>query len=351
MADAIYKDLPLYVPYMRHDLYSTLKKLVLEQKTYAAIAVEEGGAYIARLLVTVAHSKQLQIDRCGFFSHFECINDAEAAKCLFRETAAYLKEQGAVYLEGTYYEYDRDNRRGILVEGFDSEPMILTSYNPRYYGELLEACGFTKDFDTVSYKLDYAKFDFERISRLRSRILERYGLYVSHADFSKLDREIDDVHRIISAATTEIIFEDAPSKEELVRIVHGWKSFLWEDLILIVRRKEDNAPVGMMMSIPNYYTVFRKMKGKLNPVALIHMFREKKRIRSTRAILQYVIPEYQNKGVNFVLYHEFYRACKNRGIEKMEAGTIMENNVASRRNVESASGQLEKIYRIYGKKL
>ena len=70
-----------------------------------------------------------------------------------------------------------------------------------------------------------------------------------------------------------------------------------------------------------------------------------------RAILQYVIPEYQNKGVNFALYHAFYLACKKHGIVYAEAGTIMENNEISRRNVEKAGGVLNKIYRIYGKDL
>ena len=209
----------------------------------------------------------------------------------------------------------------------------------------------SKDFDTVAYHIDYDRYDRARIEPLVKKVLERYDLYVAPADFHNLEREINDAHAVIEQATSDIIFQEAPTREELTRIVANWKSFLWADFIHICRRRSDDKPVGFMMTVPNFYTVFRKMNGKTNLAALIKALREKKKIKSVRAILQYVIPQYQGRGVNFALYHEFYLTCKRRGIEYMEAGTIMENNEISRRNVEKASGKLNKIFRIYGKEL
>lgn len=351
MADLLYVGDAFYVPYMRSDLIKTLKKLVLEERTYTALAVEEKGKYLARVLFTVAPSKQLELARCGFFSHFESVNDRACSDMLLAEMCRLLKEDGVTYVEGTYFPYDQDNRRGILVEGYEDEPMILTSYNPPYYAALLEGFGFHKDFDTVSYRLAYDRYDISRIEPLVEKVLERNRLYVAPVDFSHLDREIDDVHAVIEAATNDIIFQDAPTREDIARIVTGWKSFLWEDFIHICRRREDDKPVGFVMSVPNYYTVFRGMKGKTNPIALIKALYYKRRIRTVRAILQYVIPEYQSRGVNFALYHAMYLACKKHGIDYAEAGTIMENNEPSRRNVERASGVLNKIFRIYGREL
>ena len=351
MADALYRGDPFYVPYMRGDLKKTLRKLLFEDQTYTALAVEEQGRFIARILFTVDHSKQLGLARCGFFSHFECINDPECAGLLLSEMCRLLREQGVPYVEGSYFPYDPDNRRGIQVEGFEDEPMILTSYNPPYYGTLLEGFGFHKDFDTVSYKLAYDRYDPEQISAFSERLLERRQLYIASADFSNLDREIDDVCAIIKEATNESIFQEAPTREDLVRIVAGWKRFLWPDFIHICRRREDDRPVGFVMSVPNYYTVFRKMKGRTNPLALCKALYWKGRIKSVRTILQYVIPDYQKRGVNFALYHAFYLACRKHGIVSMEAGTIMENNAASCRNVEGAGGIRNKVFRIYGREL
>ncbi len=350
-ADRLYRGDELYVPLMHADLYKTLKKLVLNEKTYTALAVENGGRYVARLLFTIAPSKRLKLKRCGFFSHFECENSQPAANLLLGEMCRLLKESGVTHVEGTYFPYDQDNRRGILVEGFEYDPMILTSYNKPYYKDLLENFGFKKDFDTVSYKLDYAHYNAVKAERITARVLDKFGVYVSPANFKKLDKEIEDVHSVIESATNELIFQDAPSLEDIRRIVKNWKSFLWADFIHIARRKSDNKPVGVIMSVPNYFTVFRKMKGKTTLPALIKALYYRRKINSVRAILQYVVPEYQRTGIIFALYHEFYKTCRRRNIEYMEAGTIMEDNVLSRRNVESASGVLNKIFRIYGKDL
>ena len=351
MPDEIYRGDKFFVPYMRKDLLDVLTKTVLEDKTYTALAVTDGDTYVARVLFTVGQSKQLKLNKCGFFSHFECINDRAVADMMLGEMCRLLKEKGATHVEGTYFPFDQDNRRGILVEGFEYEPMILTSYNPPYYKELLEGFGFTKDFDTVSYQVGYESYDVKRVEPIVNKALDRYGLYVSCVDFNKLDREITDAHAVISEATNDIIFEEAPSRDDLVRIVAGWKNFLDEDFIFFCRRREDDKPVGFMMSVPNFYTVFRKMNGKTNPISLIKALYYKKRIRSVRAILQYVIPAYQGRGVNFALYHAFYLACKKHKINYMEAGTVMENNELSRRNVERAGGKLNKIFRIYGREL
>ena len=351
MPDGLYSGDKFFVPFMRTDLLTTLKLLVLEKKTYTALAVEENGKYIARVLFTVAPSKQLKIDKCGYFSHFECIDDGKCADMLLSEMCAILKAKGVTHIEGTYFPHDPDNRRGILVEGCEYEPMILTSYNPPYYGKLLEEFGFKKDFDTVSYQVSYERFPSERIDPIVDKVFTRYGLYIAPADFSNLEREIDAVHEIIYKATSEVVFQEAPTREEIEQIVKGWKGFLWADLIHICRRRSDDKPVGFMMSVPNFYTVFRKMNGKINPVALLKAVHYKKRIKSVRAILQYVIPEYQGFGINFALYREFYRTCQRHGVDYMECGTIMENNEVSRRNVEKAGGTLNKIFRIYGKDL
>ena len=351
MADTLYAGDSFYVPYMRNDLLKTLDKLVIKDKTYTALAVIRNGSYIARILFTINSSKQQKLDRCGFFSHFECVNEQEVADLLLNEMARILIEQDVTYVEGTYFPFDQDNRRGIQVTGFEDDPMILTSYNKPYYQTLLEKNGFHKDFDTVSYKLSYDNYDLNRIEPIVNKVMKRFNLYIASADFSNLDREIDDVHTVIEKATNDIIFDTAPTREDLVRIVSGWKSFLWSDFIFICRRRDNNQPVGVLMSVPNFYTVFRKMKGKSNIIALIKALYWKNHIRSIRTILQYVVPEYQNHGVNFALYHEFYLACQKRGINYIEAGTIMENNSASRFNVEKAGGKLNKVFRIYGREL
>ena len=351
MADEIYRGDQFYVPYMRGDLLKTLIRLVLKEKTYTALAVEDGGRYIARLLYTVDAAKRIGVDRCGYFSHFECVDSVKACSLLIEEMCVDLKARGISRVEGTYFPYDQDNRRGILAEGFEREPMIFTSYNPPYYNNLLTECGFKKDFDTVAYRFDFSNVDMDRIERLTERVKSRYGLRLDLVDFGDLDREIEAFYSVMKAATTDVIYQEAPTLEALKSIVSAWKSYLWEELIYIVRRESDGLPVGVMMSLPDYNGVFRKMNGKINPVSIAKMLYYKNKITSVRPILQYVLPEYHNRGVNYVMYYKFFKTCKKLGVKNIEAGTIMEDNLPSRMNVEHAGGILSKIFRIYGREL
>lgn len=348
----IYKNDELFVPQISSDLYKTLVKLCLKEKSYTALAVvDDKGKFKARLLFTVAPSKQLKLEKCGYFSHFECENDEVCATLLFDKLTSELKKQNVTHVEGTYFPFDQDNRRGIQICGFEDEPMIFTSYNPPYYQKLLIENGFKKDFDTLSYRHSYEDYDYERVEKVSEKLYKQNGLYITKVDFNNIERELKDVNEIMTKATNEIIFQEAPSIDDLRNIVGGWKKFLWEDLILIARTKEGDKPVGMVMAIPNFYYVFRKMKGKTDLFALLKLLHYKNKITSMRIMLQYVIPEYQNRGTNFLLYHELYKTSKAHGINYVESGTIMENNFQSKINVEKAGGKLNKIFRIYGKKI
>lgn len=347
MPDDLYKCDKLYVPFMKKDLFKNLNKLMFIDKTYTGLVIEKNNKYIARLLITVHYSKQLNLKECGYFSMFESINDNECVKLLFDEAIKILKKQNITHLEGTFYPYDQDKRRGIQITGFNDEPQIFTSYNKEYYQNLLEEYGFKKDFDTFAYKHNFNDYDFKRVEKIKERLLNKVNIKIEKANFKQINREINDIHQIMKLATNDIIFQEAPTIEELESIVKNWKNFLWNDLIIIARTKE-NKPIGFVMAIPNYYFVFRKMKGKLNPVSLIKMLYYKNKIKSMRIMLQYVIPEYQNKGINFLLYNELFINSKKHKINYVESGTIMENNIQSRLNTEKAGGINNKIFRIYG---
>ena len=347
----IYQNDDKFPPYMMHDLFKTLVKLVLVEKTYFAFGVYKDGKMVARALCTIAPSRQLKLEKCGYFSHFECIDDQQVANLLLERLCSLLKEKGASYVEGTYFPFDQDNRRGVQVCGFEYEPMFLTSYNPPYYQKLLEEFGFKKDFDTVNYLCSYEGYDFEGVEKIKDRLQKRYGLYVAQADFSQIDREIADIHHIMCMAHNDVIFQEVPSIAQLKSIVKGWENFLWQDLILIARKVETNEPVGFVMAVPNFYFVFRKMKGSINPISLLKMAYYKGKIKSMRIMLQYVVPKYQNTGANYLMYHQMYINASKRKIDYVESGTIMEDNFTSRLNNEKAGGKLNKIFRIYGKKL
>ena len=350
--DRIYLNDPNYTPFMRGSLKKTIRKLVFEDQKYKAlVSVDEAGNILGRILLTKGKSKQLKSDRCGFFSHFEVIDDFDA----FRELMAYaeetVKSMDCKYLVGSFFLDDPDDRRGIAVSGFEYPSMILTSYNPPYYGKFFERAEYLKLTDTFEYKAKIDPKKMELIEKCATRALERNNLYVSPIDLKNIEREIKDVHEIMTRASTAAIFEEVPSEDEIRHIFEDWKSFIHPDFAPVVRRKEDDSPVGFTLSIPDYNELIRKMNGRINPKSLFVYLTQKNKIYGLRGMLQYVVPEYQRKGVILVLYHETKKAMDKHHIQRMTLGTITEMNASSNGVIQSAGGELSRIYRVYYKEL
>ncbi len=350
--DSLYRNDANYVPFMRGDLRKTLKKLVFEKKRYAALcSFNEAGKINGRILLTVGPNKQLQTERCGYFSHFEIVNDFSVFRELMDGAIAWLKQNGAVYILGSFFRHDPDNRRGVLVQGFALSPMIFTSHNPPYYAALFEQYGFSKLTDALEYEYRGNQEIVEKIKNTAEKALRENEIHIDRLDMKHLDREIEDVHTIMEIASTQINFETVLSKEQLAKIVRSWKRYIDPDYALIARRNSDNAPIGFTLSTPDYFELIRKMRGRLDLRGLLIYLFGRKKITGLRAILQYIIPEYQHKGVSKALYWETKKAVDKNHISRVSLGTIMEKNGQSNGAIASIGGELSRVYRIYYKSI
>ena len=76
-------------------------------------------------------------DQIGLFGSYECIDDEEGSKRLLEAARAWLRDQGMTRMRGAWSFASQEF--GVLVEGFNSPPMIMAPYNPPYYNELIES--------------------------------------------------------------------------------------------------------------------------------------------------------------------------------------------------------------------
>lgn len=347
----LYKNDPNFVPYMLADQTKVLKKLLIKDKTYTALLAMDGQKVLARVLFTVDKNKQLHTQKCGFFSMFECVNDQNVCNMLLDEMKRRLVAQGAEYISGTYFPFDQDNRRGILIQGFHRPPLIFTSYNFPYYNNLLENYGMKKQTDALEYAIERNESVVERLTRLSTFTQKRFGFHVDTLDWKNLDRDINEFYQVMQQATNEIIYQDAPTKEALYNIAKQWKMYLNKDFILIARTNETNKPIGVSMALPDFFQVFRAMRGKLDLKGICVFLSQRKKIKAIRGILQYVIPEYQTKGAVVALYEKMLQSAEKHKIEYVEAGTIMEANTQSNSAIQALGGSVSRVYRIYFLKL
>lgn len=347
--DRLYRDDPNYVPFLKADLKRTLRKLLFEDGTYTALLAEDDrGQVLGRVLFTIDRDSHLRTDRCGFFSMYECVDDLAVSRKLLGEMLRLLREQGAEYVSGSYFPYDPDNRRGIMVQGFERAPLIFTSYNPPYYEAQMLDAGLTKQLDTYEYAMQSDERTVARLRKLAGYAMRKYDFRVDRANFSDIDRDLREVCAVMQAATSELNYQQAPNQEEFVKIYREWKNFLDPDFLLIARSNKDDSPLGIGVALPDYFQVFQKMHGRMNPIVPLT---ERKRIHALRNILQYVMPEWQGRGVLPAIYVQMYDAAEKHRMSYIEAGTILETNPGSFAPIEAAGGTLARVYRIFCRKL
>ena len=327
-------------------LKKELRRELFEKKRSNAILCVRNAEVVGRLLYGEGDSKQKN-KHIGYFSYFDTIDDFSVAQELFSFMENDLK--GKVdYVEGTFSPFDPDTRRGVLVEGYDQPHTIFTSYNFPYYGDFLEKLGYFKAYDTYTVRIDLTEDSYNLASRLASSCPVRSAVEISPLDLKNIDKEVDDVHRIFEEATFELNYQAAPSKTLIKSTFNNMKAFIEPSLVKIAREKDTGRPIGFCLVLKDYNEILRKTKGKIDPFAFIF---GKNKIRRVRGVLQYVVPDYQGKGVIGLLYKNLYDSMKKLRIDYFEGGTIMENNVASWKIMVKFGGKISKIYRIYGKNI
>lgn len=341
----LYQACPQYVFPIFSALKKELKKEVLREKNYQALLCYDGKKIVGRLMFTYDYHKQRQSRVC-FFSFFDCVDDIEVAKHLFNAMEQQMQADGLSYAEGTFAPYDPDTRRGILVDGFEYDPILFTSYNYPYYQQLLHGCGYQKAFDTYGLKADICPETEEKLTTITRYVNRRLNVTISPIDMKNLDNEIKDIHDVLVQATTETLYQEAPSIDMISKVAKNLKFFINPDLVVIARNKTTNKAVGFCLVLPDFYQVFIRTKGKLNVFVLLN---NKKYITRVRGLMQYVLEDYQDTGLIGAMFQSVYQHFATLGIIEFEAGTIMEENIKSLTAFDRFGGKVIKTFRIFGK--
>ena len=355
----IYQDDANWVAPLKSDLLKVFlgsdisKKLDCGPHTF--FMVFENGEPLARALVGINEKMNLKRNiKAGYFSNFETINSTKVVKCLIDHAINWLKKQGINRLIGPLYPNDDVDNRGLLIEGFDSPPVLMTSYNPTYYKQLLEEYGFNKDADFFAYYCDDFDMARARVDKIASFAMQKYHFRIDRIDLKQINRETKDIIKVFELIVAHgreeengFEYSSPPSYEEFSLEVKKLLPFVDRDLIYIAR--SGDAPVGFVLALPDYNQVLKKVNGKLLPFGFIKYLWYKNKIDGIRAFAQFVIPRFRNKAVSTTIFQKILLAAEKKKYRYIEGSCIHENNLKSRRVFENAGIKPYKIYRVYQK--
>jgi GNAT superfamily N-acetyltransferase len=283
----------------------------------------------------------------GFFGFFESINDRAVATALFDAVRDWFAARGIRSLCGPInpgFEYTV----GLLVEGFDSPPMFLTTYNPAYYADLLKACGLEKSQDLLAYGGNIGMLPeiSARYAPIAQQITDRYGIRVRKLSWRQMLDRVEEVTDIYNRSMGKhwgfVPIPPADARHMIQQMRH----LLIPEFTLAA--EIDGRLVAFLLGLPDYNPCIRQIDGRLFPDGLLGLPRGKRRFNGLRIFSANVCPEYQHLGIPLVLLLAMSPASLKLGIERVEFSWILESNRLSCGSLEKGGAALVKRYRVFG---
>jgi len=235
---------------------------------------------------------------------------------------------------------------GMLLEGFDSSPMLMMPYNPPYYHDLMEGNGLSKAKDLYAYIVDVPEELPDKILRV-AQIAEKSGITIRQIDKKMFERDMK-IFQVVYNSAWEKNWGFIPlTDKELVHLGNSLKPVLVPDMTIIAEKGDE--PVGFLGLLPDFNFVLKHMKGKVNPLSILKALYYSKKIKDLRMLLLGTKAEYRKKGVDALLFREAFKGVRRGGYKRVEFSWILEDNVPVQRLVEMIGGRLYKKYRIYEK--
>ncbi len=239
----------------------------------------------------------------GCVGFFDCINNFEAAKLLFDTAKTWLSNNGMLAMDGPINFGDRDKWWGLMVKGFEEEPMYGMSYNPPYYETLLSQYGFENFYNQYYYKVNLE-------NGLPSKFEERYNKFKAkpdyqalHLDKKNLQKFAKDFVTIYNAAWAQHGEAKAITYDQIVKLFNSLKAVMDEKVIWFAYYKEE--PIAMFINIPDLNQYFKHFNGRLGWIQKMQLLWMKWNKTNTKltGLAFGVVPKYQALGVDsFLIY-------------------------------------------------
>ncbi len=347
----IYQDDPHWVAPLLLDLkkvFSNANPLFQHAEMQLWIA-RRNGRDVGRIAgVLDHHHNQAHQEQTAFFGFFECENNAETSRQLFGVVRDWARQKGMHRLLGPMNPTTNDEC-GLLVDGFDSPPQLMMTYNPRYYVDLITSEGFVKAKDLLAYHINVAGIPRERLERIAAKTRQRSPQFQFTAVRKKtLTAALVKIKEIYNAAWEKNWGFIPMTDAEIDFLAARLKPLLVEGLVWLAEAAGE--PVGFMLTLPDYNEALKPLRGRLITPKIFSVLPYVfggKIPTSCRVFTLGVKAEHRNRGVEAVMLAEGLVTSLRLGIKSAEASWILEDNVMMRRLLQPFGGRVYKTYRIY----
>ena len=199
---------------------------------------------------------------CGFF---ESIDDQQVADLMFDASRMWLASRGMEAMDGPINFGQRDAWWGLLVEGYEFQPLYENPYNPPYYKELFENYGFRNYFNQNTYIWKIYDDDVNAMVHDRAkRLFSTPGYGFRQIDMSRIEEEAENFRIIYNKAWSLFSGVKPMTQEEAMKIMETMKPIIDPEIIFFAYFNDE--PIGFFIMVPDLNRIIGKFNG--GPVGL-----------------------------------------------------------------------------------
>ncbi len=274
---------------------------------------------------------RLEVDGQGVkkmrFGWFDVIDDIEVTKALLEKVHDIGKANDLNHMEGPL-GFSNLDKVGVLTDGFDEIGSMITWHNHPYYAKHFKDLGFEIGKKYSENKMKFEDIKPQFFSRVQALIKKRYQLkalnFTNNKHILPYTDEMFDVFSSSYAVLSSFVEINDEQREYFKKKFIG---FLNPEYVKFILDKDDKL-VGFGIVTPSYAKALQKINGKLFPFGIKHLLHAKKYSKTITFYLIGVLPEYQNKGVTAIIFHEFHKTFTQKGIKMCIRGPELDDNTA-----------------------
>jgi hypothetical protein len=284
------------------------------------------------------------------FGFLECTNDPEVSHALIAAVEEWGKKQGMTTCVGPFGFSDRDIQ-GLLIEGFEYEPVVDSATNFEFLPGLVTAEGYEKELDCVIYRYPLSKPLPEIYDRIFKRVVTKSPYkFLEFTSRKPLKDFIIPVLQLVNESFKDIYGFVPMDEEEMFDLAKRYLPILDPRFVKIITTPEGQV-IAFMVAMPNMYRGIQKARGRLFPFGMFHILYAMRHAESVNTMLGAVHPDYQKRGLDIFLSLATINSAKKAGMKNVDTHVVMEENFAMAEEFKRFGADLIKKFRVYRKTL
>lgn len=265
--------------------------------------------------------------RTARFGFVDFIDDHEVSAALFKAAQDWARSKGMEKIIGPLGFTDLDHE-GMLVEGFEELSTMATIYNYPYYPEHMERLGYKKESDWLEFQMEVPDAIPDKYNRIAEIVKKKFGLRVlKYSSRKRIKKEYGHaLFHLVNDAYKNLYQYSTLTERQIEYYINIYLGLLNLELVTLVV-DEAGKLVGVGISMPSMSRALQKSKGKMLPLGWYHLLKGLKgKNDRVDLLLVAVHPDYQNKGVNALLFQDLIPYYIKNGYRYAESNPEMETN-------------------------